>query len=225
MSLESSGGDGIGGWGALTQQVLLVESDAWLGGAVAALLAAAGLRVRRAEGGRLQGPADAIVVDIGDRDPYAVVREVALRGPSAPILAIAEEGASETVLAAIRGGAQGFLLRRDVARRLLPALDELREGGAPLSCEAAKAVISSLQSEERPPESGVHERCVLTPREHDVLCALARGLTYGQVAAVLDVSVNTVRTRVKSIYEKLGASTRTEAVLTAMQRGMLSVAG
>lgn len=202
--------------------VLVVESDPAFGAAIAALLDASGLHVERADAGVPAGPFAAILVDIGGRDAHAVVRNVAARAPGSPILAIADGGEPEVVLAAIRAGAQGFLLRRDVARRLVPALDELRHGGAPLSHEAGKVVLASLRSDEPAPGSGVHDTVVLTPREHDVLCELAKGLTYEQVAAALDVSVNTVRTRVKAIYDKLGASTRTEAVVAAMQRGLLA---
>lgn len=202
--------------------VLVVESDPAFGAAVAALLEASGLRVQRAGARIPEGPFAAVLVDIGERDVNAVARTVAASASRAPILAIADGSEREIVLAAIRAGAQGFLVRRDVARRLVPALDELREGGAPLSNEASKVLLASLRSDEAAPRSGVHETVVLTPREHDVLCELAKGLTYEQVAAALDVSVNTVRTRVKAIYEKLDASTRTEAVVAAMQRGLLA---
>lgn len=201
--------------------ILVVESDARFGAAVAALLEASGLRVDRARTRFPAGPFAAVLVDIGARDAYAVVRSVAASASGAPILVIADASDAEIVLAAIRAGAQGFLVRRDVARRLVPALDELLLGGAPLSREAGKALVASLRAGE-PPRSGVHETIVLTPREHDVLRELAKGLTYEQVALALDVSVNTVRTRVKAIYEKLGASTRTEAVVTAMQHGLLA---
>lgn len=202
--------------------ILVVESDPAFGAAVAALLEASGIHVDRAGARIPAGPFAAVLVDIGAGDAHAVVRAVAASASGSPILAIADASEPEIVLAAIRAGAQGFLVRRDVARRLLPALDELLLGGAPLSHEACKVLIASLRSDEPPPGSGVHDTVVLTPREHDVLCELAKGLTYEQVAVALDVSVNTVRTRVKAIYEKLGASTRTEAVIAAMQRGLLA---
>lgn len=64
-----------------------------------------------------------------------------------------------------------------------------------------------------------------TTRERDVLGELARGLTYAQIGAVLDISENTVRTHVRSLYQKLHACSRTEAVLRALRLGLISVGG
>lgn len=61
----------------------------------------------------------------------------------------------------------------------------------------------------------------LTPREGDVLRLLAQGLTYEEIGSSLDVSLNTIRTHVRSIYGKLEVTTKTEAAVEAIRRGLL----
>jgi DNA-binding NarL/FixJ family response regulator len=66
-------------------------------------------------------------------------------------------------------------------------------------------------------------RAALTTRETEVIRGLARGLTYDQCALLLAVSVNTIRTHVRSIYAKLEAADKVQAVLAAVQRGLVSL--
>lgn len=66
-----------------------------------------------------------------------------------------------------------------------------------------------------------HGATGLTPREGDVLRLLARGLTYEEIGSSLDVSLNTIRTHVRSIYGKLDVTTKTEAAVEAIKRGLL----
>ena len=88
---------------------------------------------------------------------------------------------------------------------------------------ASQALMAEVRGESgtrrTSPQQDASER--LTAREREVLAALARGLTYDQVGMVLDVSGNTVRTHIRKLYQKLGAASRTEAVLAAMERGVL----
>lgn len=207
-------------------EVLLVEDDERFGLVVSALLEAGSFRVHRARDARdarriaKDTAPGAMVVDLGlpDCDGIDLVRELALGADHPPILVLTSARAPSAVVSALRAGASGYLYKEDVVRRLVAAMDELLAGGAPLSGEAAQAVLAALRgSGARDDEPGR----ALTAREREVLAQLARGLTYEQVASVLEVSVNTVRTHVKTIYEKLDASTRTEAVLTAVQKGLL----
>jgi len=208
-------------------RVLVVEDDERFAHAAALLLRAAHREVVVAKDARSAREAiaegerfDAFVVDLGlpDEDGVELVRWLAARAPHTPILVSTVARARATILDAVRAGASGYLFKEDMARRLAPAVEELMLGGAPMSAGAAQVVLERLRttSDEAP-------RASLTPREADVLRELARGLTYEQVAIVLGVSANTVRAHVRSIYEKLDAATRTEAVLTAIRMGLLEV--
>lgn len=210
----------------MARDVVVVESDERVGALVAGMLEAAAFRVRCAASPSLarervrERTPDVIVLELAPPLDHSVelMRELD-EMTGAPILVVTRDRSSADVLAAIRAGASGFLYGKDLARRLLPAIDELLDGGAPFSTDAVKVLMGEVRA-------GItslrRHGPRLTPREREVLEQLARGLTYDQVAMVLGVSGNTVRTHVRTIYEKLDAATRTEAVLTAMQRGWLS---
>jgi DNA-binding NarL/FixJ family response regulator len=92
-----------------------------------------------------------------------------------------------------------------------------------MSAAVARLVLRELRS--LPSAGGVAgsaQRGTLTTRELEVVEHLRRGLTYDEVGAALGVSTNTVRTYIRSVYEKLQVSTKTEAVLEVLRRGWLS---
>lgn len=212
------------------RDVLIVEDDARFSVLIEGMLRSAAFSVRCASGGlsalalAAERSPDVAVVDLGlpDCDGTDVVRQLAALGVH--ILVMTGARTSAEVVGSIRAGAAGFLFKEDLVRRLIPAIDDLLEGGAPLSTAATKALMAEVRGQagirraSAPPPAG-GER--LTAREREVLAALARGLTYDQVGMALDVSGNTVRTHVRKIYQKLGAATRTEAVLAAIERGVL----
>lgn len=211
-------------------EVLIVEDDPRFSVLIEGMLVSASFAVRCASGGisalalAAEHRPDIAVVDLGlpDCDGIDLVRQLAASG-GAPILVLTGVRSTAEVVAAIRAGAAGFLFKEDLVRRLVPAIDDLLEGGAPLSAAAAKVLMAEVRgNSETRAEIAQHESFErLTAREHEVLAQLARGLTYDQVGMALDVSGNTVRTHVRRIYQKLGAATRTEAVLAAVQHGIL----
>jgi DNA-binding NarL/FixJ family response regulator len=100
------------------------------------------------------------------------------------------------------------MLKRSTPARLLEAIKELNEGGSPMSSSIARKVVASFQ------QSGQvrDEKTNLSPREQMVLEAMAKGLTYKQAADQFGISIGTIRTYVRRIYEKLHVQSRTEAV-------------
>jgi DNA-binding NarL/FixJ family response regulator len=118
----------------------------------------------------------------------------------------------------LRAGAVGYLLKDDLFEHLLPSLDDVCAGGAPMSASIARRVLRSFRA---PAEPAAPEEPALTPREVEVLGLLARGCTYDEVARMLAISPNTVRTYIRSTYEKLHVSSKTEAALEAIRRGLI----
>lgn len=122
---------------------------------------------------------------------------------------------SENVLNAIKAGASGYLLKKYIANRLFLAVDEIMDGGAPMSPAVAKLVIQSMQ---KPQFSGNYG---LTEREKEVLFSLSKGNSFKLIADDCRISIDTVRTHIKHIYEKLQVHSQTEAVSKAINEGLV----
>jgi DNA-binding NarL/FixJ family response regulator len=145
------------------------------------------------------------------------VRRLKTREPALQILMLTIYGDDEHVFEAICAGASGYLLKDTPPVKLLEAIHELRAGGAPMSPDVARRVVTMFQTvvPVRTNEP------VLTGREMDVLRLLAAGHTYKTAAADLSISPETIRFHVRNIYEKLHVESRSEAVLKAFRSGLL----
>lgn len=172
---------------------------------------------------------DLVLTDLGlpDGDGDQLIERIVSRRPGLPIVVLTVASTERRVLAAIRAGACGYVLKEDLGARLPSALVEALQGGVPMSPIAARAVIaqvrSSVEAPPRAPTAPVDPASepALSPREREVVEQLSRGLTYEQVSLVLGVSINTVRAHVRVVYDKLGAASKTEAVMVALQRGLV----
>ena len=120
---------------------------------------------------------------------------------------------TDQIFKALSAGASGYMLKRSTPAKLLEAIKELNEGGSPMSSSIARKVVASFQ------RSGQirDEKTNLSPREQMVLESMAKGLTYKQTADQLGISIDTIRTYVRRIYEKLHVQSRTEAVAKYLQ--------
>jgi DNA-binding NarL/FixJ family response regulator len=118
----------------------------------------------------------------------------------------------EMVFLALEAGADGYLLKRTKPDDLRAALLDVLSGGAPMTSEIARRVIESFQKKARSRDESVH----LTTREEEALVSLSRGYSNKEIADRLHVSVDTVRTHLKHIYEKLHVRSRAEAVARYM---------
>ena len=111
------------------------------------------------------------------------------------------------VFESIKAGATGYILKKTPFNRVLDAVRELHEGGSPMSAGIARKVLSYFQH--FPPAT---EDYKLTPREKQIMEALAKGLLYKEVASELNMSEGNVKQRIHSIYQKLEVYNRTEAL-------------
>lgn len=170
----------------------------------------------------LSAPPDVAFVDLGlpDMDGVELVAELQRRWPETPLVVLTINRTDERVLAAFRNGARGYLYKEDAAQRLLPAIEEALAGGAPMSPQVARMALRLLAALPAP-TGQASEGEPLTPQELNVVRSLASGCSYLQAAAELGVSINTLRTHVRNVYRKLAVGTRTDAVLTALQLGLL----
>lgn len=171
----------------------------------------------------VRGPFDIACVDLGlpDGDGVDVVRQLSQDNPDLPIIVVTVQRSDRRILGAIRAGARGYLLKEHVGERLETAIEEALAGGAPMSPDIARrmlALVASLPGL----DARVRPEPQLTQRELSVVRSFSEGLSYEQAAATLGISVNTLRTHVRNVYEKLAVGTRMEAVLAALELGLLS---
>ena len=119
----------------------------------------------------------------------------------------------EQIFKALSAGASGYMLKRLTPGKLLEAIREVHEGGSPMSGPIARKVVASFQGAQQTDAEKTH----LSSREQMVLDCFAKGLTYKQTADRLSISVDTIRTYVRRVYEKLHVQSRTEAVAKYMR--------
>jgi DNA-binding NarL/FixJ family response regulator len=119
---------------------------------------------------------------------------------------------AEQIFKALTAGASGYMLKRSTPDRLLQAIRDVHAGGSPMSSSIARKVVASFQKPGSPARGSDH----LSAREQSILDCLSRGLTYQQTADQLAISIGTLRTHVRRIYEKLHVHARTAAVAKYM---------
>jgi DNA-binding NarL/FixJ family response regulator len=139
------------------------------------------------------------------------------RWPQAVALMHSSYDDDDLVFASLCNGAVGYVLKRTAPAKLLEAIHETFAGGAPMSPEIARRVITRFRSL-RPPERGDAK---LSPQELRLLAALAEGTSYAEAATTLGVTVNTVRTHIRSIYDKLHVHSKSAAVSKALRTGLI----
>jgi DNA-binding NarL/FixJ family response regulator len=134
--------------------------------------------------------------------------------PETQVLMVTVYEDAESIFNALAAGASGYLLKRLEPAKLLEAIAEVAAGGSPMSASIARKVVHSFQQ----PLPQENKQARLSAREKEVLERLARGRAYKQIADELGVSIDTIRTYIRRIYEKLQVRTRTEAVARYMTR-------
>jgi DNA-binding NarL/FixJ family response regulator len=135
------------------------------------------------------------------------VRRLKAMRPEVQIVMLTVYEDPDQIFAALAAGATGYMLKRLTPARLLDAIHEVHAGGSPMSHSIARKVLASFQ---KPGPSAEMSR--MSPREQMVLDCLAKGFTYQKTADTLKISLDSVRTYVRRIYEKLHVHSRTEAV-------------
>ena len=136
------------------------------------------------------------------------VRRLKPRLPSTQFVMVTVYEDANHIFNALSAGASGYLLKHMRRKELLAALKEVHAGGSPMSSQIARRVVQSFHRVGM--ESGDSDD--LSPRETEVLELLARGYLYKEIAIELQISVETVKTYIRRIYEKLHVRSRAQAV-------------
>jgi DNA-binding NarL/FixJ family response regulator len=172
--------------------------------------------------GRPGDSPDVVLLDIhlpGMQGPEGI-GDLRARWAEAAVLMLTGFEDEDKIFESLCGGASGYILKRTAPARLLEAIREAHDGGAPMSPEIASKVVRLFQRIARP---SLHAEidADLTPQQVHLLRLLAEGYSYQAAGAELGISINTVRNYIRNIYDKLQVHTKSEAVSKAIRAGLL----
>ena len=149
------------------------------------------------------------------------VKAVKEASPDLDILVFTVSEEDETVFCALRAGAAGYILKSATPAQIVAALDDIKEGGSPMTPSIARKVLREFRAPQ------VHEELqdIISPlssRETEILEHLYRGLNITQIAESLFISPHTVHTHIKKIYTRLQVNTRSQAIYEAVQKKLIT---
>ncbi len=158
---------------------------------------------------------DVVLMDINLNSPengIDVVRVLKPRIPDTNFMMCTVYEENEKIFEALSAGASGYILKKTDPARMLEAIRELYEGGAPMSSQIARKVVAAFQEQSMKNNSNTEELNILSNREKEILELLSKGLMYKEIASQTFLSPETVRKHVYHIYEKLHVTNRVAAV-------------
>lgn len=161
---------------------------------------------------------DILLLDIEMPGKSGIVslKELKNEYPNLRVMMLTVYSDSEKIFQSLRGGAVGYLLKKSPTEKLLDAIQETYEGGAPFSGEVAMKVLQYFQEQAKQVDSSL-----LSEREKEVLEALIEGHSTRAIADKLFVSYHTIRFHLHNIYTKLHVTSRSEAVAKALKNKLL----
>jgi DNA-binding NarL/FixJ family response regulator len=194
----------------------------------------------RLEDGAAQAPEWELVlmdVDLPGMDGIACTRRIKERLPEAAVVVLTVFEERATIVEAICAGADGYLLKRTPAGELLTQLRAIAVGGSPISAGVARTVLELVRrlgpstpqrrrggagdGASGAGDSGDADRLELTEREVEVLRCLVQGMSYKRTAQALDISLDTVRSHIRSVYSKMQVHKVADAVSRALREGIV----
>ncbi len=168
---------------------------------------------------RSSPPPDGLIVlmDVGLPGMSGIegTRVVRIEWPRLLVLTITMFEDTDTILQAIRAGAVGYLIKSIAPPDLLQAIRVVRGGGSFLSGPVALKILEQFQH-----AGDARSEYELSPREEEILQGLVNGYTYKRLADHLGISIDTVRSHIKNLYDKLHVHSRNEAVALAVRYGL-----
>lgn len=136
--------------------------------------------------------------------------------PSANIIMLTVYEDDAQIFDSLRAGASGYILKRTPLDQILEAIKDVQSGGAPMTPSIAKRVLNFFND-----AGNKLKEYNLTQRENEILNELVSGLSYKKIAETLFISLDTVRSHIKNIYQKLQVSSKSEAVVKALKEKLI----
>jgi DNA-binding NarL/FixJ family response regulator len=163
------------------------------------------------------------VLDIGLPDGIEAIRELNARHLVDVVVVLTDRTDGPAVIEALRLGVEGYLVKSSALPTVGRQIRRVLDGERVISPEVEQIAVSELGKFARMAREGSEVRASLTPREHEVLVMISRGLTMRQMASRLGISPRTVETHVAKLYRKLDVRTRVQAVSRAVSLGLVEL--
>lgn len=151
-------------------------------------------------------------IDLPGMTGIQAVRTLKEAHPHLEFMMLTVQRDASSVFDSLKAGAAGYILKDSEPTFIMSSIREVVQGGAPMSSEVAKMVISSFQKNVENP---------LTQREQEILKLMSEGSDYKTIAASIFISPETVKSHIKNIYSKLHVNSRGEAITKAFRKGLL----
>jgi DNA-binding NarL/FixJ family response regulator len=158
-------------------------------------------------------PPQIALVDINlpGMDGTVFIRELKALSPSSQCIVLTVLDQPDTIFRALQAGATGYLLKSTPADKIADGIRDVFEGGSPISSQIARKVIDAFTQKTQ----ATYQLQLLSRREKEILDKLSEGLRYQEIADSFFLSIDTVRSHIRSIYEKLQVNSRDEALRKA----------
>jgi len=158
-------------------------------------------------------------IDMPGINGITAVKSIRNKYPNLPVIMLTTFDEDDKVYQSICAGAMGYLLKNTAPARLIEAVNEVSQGGAPMTPSIARKVMMHFQQSTTPAANEYN----LSEREKEVLAQLVKGLSLKMIADELFVSRETIKTHIKNIYAKLHVSCAAEAVAKTLKQKLLSI--
>ncbi len=155
-------------------------------------------------------------IDMPGMSGIEAVQKIRKFNTQVPIIMLTVFDDNSHVFEALQSGASGYLLKKHISTKLFDSIQDVLDGGAPMSPSIARMVLASMQL-----KPTVENPYQLTAREKEILTSLSKGNSYKLIASEFGISIDTVRTHIKKIYEKLHVHSQTEAVSKAINEKLV----
>jgi DNA-binding NarL/FixJ family response regulator len=165
---------------------------------------------------------DLVILDVrmGGMDGVEATRQLHQLDPAIAILILTGFDDTDVLLTAVEAGAHGFLLKDSSNEELLDAVHRLVKGESLVTPSMLRRLLDEIAHQD---EQSRDAHSSLTPREMEVMCALAQGLSNEGIARELVISEKTVKTHLTSIFSKMGVDGRSQAIIYAIRHGLVKI--
>jgi DNA-binding NarL/FixJ family response regulator len=174
---------------------------------------------------------DTVKTDMQEMKPDVVLMDIDLPGvngieaagivkivsPKTQVMMLTVFDNEEKIFQAIRNGASGYLLKNTSPTEIIESIFDVYKGGSPMTANVARKVLQYFQHQPKTQKKDYN----LSDREQEILKGLVSGFSYKLIANEYFISIDTVRSHIRHIYDKLHVNSKTEAVLKAINEGLV----